>query len=660
MFLRRLIKLVFLMVCLLSCQQKNNKKNHKAKAYLESLITNAIDNNIPGNERLVNAFMADSIALAINDIPSQITSKKAIATIYVKLDSSLQAINYFLMAAELAKKSSDSENLGIVLNNIGIIYNEKSEYDSALKYYHNANEIFNKTGDQEHIAQALVNIAIVYKIQGNFKEAFRLCMEAAKIIENTNSVKDLAYIYTTIGNILRELNKLQDALHYHNLALTIRIKEQDSVGIASSLNNIGNVYRAQKNYTKALVNYKNSLIIKERNASKKAIATTIDNIAEVYSDLGQYSNAEAYFKKVLALRNGVKDKDGYLTASNKLIKLYLAENKLKNAELLANHVDSIVSDSGFLKQRLNNAVMRADIYTRFGKYKLSAKYALEALALKERLSNDNVTDTVFLLNEKYKTQQKERELFTAKQFQAVQSEKIDDQWLLIILLIIVLCILSIVSFLLFRSNRVVKKANERIEILMKELNHRVKNNLQIVSDMLHLQKDIINDSHQMPMIQSAINRVESMNIIHTLLYQKGYSGIIELKNFVTTLMENLVHAYEFRSTIFNINLNIQKSNISVDKAIPLGLILNELITNIFKYAEVGTSSPLIEIIFTQKNNNCILEIRDNCKKWDIDAARTKKSGLGLFLVETLTRQIKGKWKQTSINSETIHTIEFSN
>ena len=659
MSLKLKILLLFVLVCFGGCKKESRLDHAQSKESITALIKNADNANLSLKERLDVAMKADSLSLLIDDKTEHLQSQKLIGTLYLKSGDLNLAFTYFERTVGLAKSLSDYETEGAAFNNLGIICNERSSYDSALQFYENANKIFRNKGYMSRLAQGLVNVGIVYKNQSNFDEAFKITLDAAKVFDSLNEKKDLAAAYTTLGNTLKNLNRLNEALGYHQLALQLRNAEKDSTGIPATLHNIANIYRIQGEYQKALVYYQSALAIKGKQGLSKTTGATVDNIGEVYFDLQEYDKAEYYFKKALNLRETNQDRDGVLTTSNKLTKLYLAKNEVENAKSIALKTLNSAPQRGFLQPRLDNALMLTEIYLQLKQYEAAAKYANLSLTLKDSLFNSEMGKTVSQLDIKYKTQQKEKELRLSKQLQAAQFNQIHVQQKFIALLTISILILSYLMFLLYRSNKAIKHANQKVEILMHELNHRVKNNLQIVSDMLHLQLDITTDEHQTTLMQSSINRVESMNIIHSLLYKEGFSGTIDMQNFAKALISNLAHTYQEKSYIFEISINIQNFICDIDKAIPLGLIINELITNIYKYAKPIREKTTLKIEITEENKKCKLKIIDNCKDWNIYEFQAKKSGLGLFLIETLINQINGNWVQISNEEGSAFYIEFN-
>jgi len=177
------------------------------------------------------------------------------------------------------------------------------------------------------------------------------------------------------------------------------------------------------------------------------------------------------------------------------------------------------------------------------------------------------------------------------------------------------------------------------EILLKEIHHRVKNNLQIISSLLSLQSNYVKDQNTLEIFKESQNRVRSMALIHEKLYQKGDLSQVNFKEYVEDLVSSLYSTYRDKTKNINFSINIKELLINMDLAISLGLILNELISNALKYAFPNKPEGEINVIFrSDGKNNYILTISDNGiglpKNFEFPGTET----LGLQLVKSLVEQ----------------------
>jgi len=179
------------------------------------------------------------------------------------------------------------------------------------------------------------------------------------------------------------------------------------------------------------------------------------------------------------------------------------------------------------------------------------------------------------------------------------------------------------------------------EVLLKEIHHRVKNNLQVISSLLYLQSRKAHDQQTIEMFNESQNRIRSMALIHEKLYQSQDIGKIDFADYIRSLTNYLSSSYGLKSRATNITVNISNVFLSIDKAIPCGLIINELVSNSLKYAFPEGRNGKIDIqLVPDKNNHVALIVDDNGVGFPKDLDFRKTKTLGLQLVNTLTKQLK--------------------
>ena len=180
------------------------------------------------------------------------------------------------------------------------------------------------------------------------------------------------------------------------------------------------------------------------------------------------------------------------------------------------------------------------------------------------------------------------------------------------------------------------------EVLLKEVHHRVKNNLQVISSILNLQSSYIKDEGTLQILKESQNRIKSMAFIHESLYQTKDFSSINFTEYVINLSQNLIHSYSNFDPEIKLKLDIQNVFLNLDLAIPCGLIINEIVSNALKYAFVDNSlGGEISIVMKISGKNLILNIGDNGKGLPPNIDYRNTESLGLQLVITLTDQLSG-------------------
>ncbi|MCB9248898.1 MAG: HAMP domain-containing protein [Ignavibacteriales bacterium] len=208
-----------------------------------------------------------------------------------------------------------------------------------------------------------------------------------------------------------------------------------------------------------------------------------------------------------------------------------------------------------------------------------------------------------------------------------------------------------------KAEKEISKSLEEKEVLLKEIHHRVKNNLQIVSSLFFFQSKKITDPVTLEMFRDGQNRVKSMALIHERLYQSDDLANINFKEYVRKLANFLFQSYGVNQSKIKLKTNIANIELGVDTAVPCGLIINELISNSLKHGFDSEMSGEIRIdMGHNENNKLILKISDNGKGIPKDLNIEESDSLGLRLVNNLTMQLNGKVEFINRNGTMVKLI----
>ncbi len=203
----------------------------------------------------------------------------------------------------------------------------------------------------------------------------------------------------------------------------------------------------------------------------------------------------------------------------------------------------------------------------------------------------------------------------------------------------------------------IKQSLAEKEVLLKEVHHRVKNNLQIISSILNLQSSTISDTSTLELLKNSQDRIRSMSLIHELLYQTKDFSTIQFSEYIKSIATNLFHSYNQNRNIV-LEQDLDDIKLDLDMAIPCGLIVNELITNALKYAFDEKEEGVVKIGLKQESELIKLSISDDGKGFPENINFRETSSLGMQLVISLVEQIDG---EILLNSEkgTKYTITFN-
>jgi PAS domain S-box-containing protein len=210
-----------------------------------------------------------------------------------------------------------------------------------------------------------------------------------------------------------------------------------------------------------------------------------------------------------------------------------------------------------------------------------------------------------------------------------------------------------------RAEQKIRTSLKEKEILLKEIHHRVKNNLQIISSLLNLQTGQVKDLHLLEMLRESQNRIRSMALIHERLYRSADLSRVDFGHYVNELITFLVRSYARDSRLFTLHVDVQEVSLGVDVAIPCGLILNELVSNCLKHAFPHGRQGEILVMLRKEREGYLLRVRDDGIGLPPDIDVKKAESLGLQLVETLSTQIGATVEvATAPGQGTTFSIEF--
>lgn len=209
-----------------------------------------------------------------------------------------------------------------------------------------------------------------------------------------------------------------------------------------------------------------------------------------------------------------------------------------------------------------------------------------------------------------------------------------------------------------RAEEQIKASLEEKEVLLQEIHHRVKNNMQIISSILNLQSSVIKHKGALELFKSSQNRIKSMALIHEKLYKSKDFTRIDFSKYVQGLSNDLFRVYGINQDVVKLNIDIKDVLLNINTAIPCGLIINELVSNSLKHAFPDNRKSKIKIAMSSLNNNEIeLTVSDNGIgiPEEVDIKSTKS--LGLHLVTILAEdQLKGEIKLDKTKGTKFHMI----
>jgi len=204
------------------------------------------------------------------------------------------------------------------------------------------------------------------------------------------------------------------------------------------------------------------------------------------------------------------------------------------------------------------------------------------------------------------------------------------------------------------SNEEIQQKNDEKETLLKEIHHRVKNNLQIVSSLLSMHANKSTSTSEESVFRDCQHRIISMSLIHEQLYNKGNLARIDAAKYINEITADLLNSFQASETV-NVQYELEELFFNIEQSVPFGLIFNEIMVNALKHA-FPTGNGSIKISLFGKNDHVYLSVKDDGKGFLV---KEKYDSLGLELVETLTNQLEGDYTITSDENGTLCSFELN-
>ena len=648
-------------------------------------------------EALNHAIKAKGIADSLGFANGSGDSRKNIAFYYIRKAEYVESKKYYLDALKFYEAADNKSRIALCYNNLGIILQKQGELEKAIEYHKNALAQRKKMDDKYAIASSLLNIGVLNYQKGDFPQAIEYYNE---VLEISYEIPDTALACKTLNNlavIFEQQGHLQKALENYHKNVTLYEKINNKAGLGSSYINIGVVHYMMKDNDKAVDFYKKALAIQEEIGNKEEIANLLTNIGLIHQEQNDYAAALPYYDRALELRREIGDKPGIATSyynfgnfyfhqdkyseaeeyykksleigeklgikksicqnNNMLGLLYLKENKLNESLAHSRKAFEVAEEIGYVKLQKESADVISQTMAALGRYREAYNYHIKFKMYADSLINESNIKEITNLQNKYDFE-KEKQTIELEQQKREALLKAETQQQIIIrnafilgFLITVIFVIIIYYFYrkiktanqqLIEQNIIISKQKEEKELLVREIHHRVKNNLQIISGLFDLQMKNTENTETKSTLIDGLNRVKSVGLIHELLYQKDDVINIDFEKFANNLLE---HITSFSSDkpikkIVNIPEGIK---FDIGTSIPLGLIITELLTNAFKYAFAEVETCEIYLSLSQLDENRYqLIVSDNGVGLPEQYNFYKSKSLGLRLVRSLTSQLNGK------------------
>jgi len=554
---------------------------------------------------------------------------------------------YAEKAIGLALKLENEHLLADSYVSKGLAFDYQSHLDSTLYWYDKALNIRTQQNNKPELVKLYNNYGVSYFYQGMYDRALVYYFESLKQSENLRDSIGIARSFNNMGLIYDKKGDWSKATTYFEKSLNIKRLLKDDAGLLFPLSNLSNIAFIQRDYSSAERYMLTNLQVSQKLNDSMQIGISYGVLAMIYASQG---NDNKTFENVALCEK-------FIPFVNDAFELSLLYYNLGESLLLMNQWDK---SENFLKKSLeiSRKIKQSDLVLKTykalqelskkqGKLNESIQFYDLFTALNDSIFKENQGVEISKIEQLYQWEKKEQEI----QLLNVNIAKATAQKRNWILGFAFLGILGAVVTGFFIINRrksdELEKKNVQIQsalaenkTLMKEMNHRIKNNLQMISSMLHLQMHYTSQPEISNMLQETASRIQSISLIHQKLYAKDSVQQIDMQTYIKDIAHAVVQNSKEKDQI-NVQMEVQLLSMEIEKAQSIGLILNELILNALKHAKTEEDILILEISLFEKEKLKTLVVSDNGKVEDHQPVDFTKS-YGMQLIQSFVEKLDGK------------------
>ena len=491
-------------------------------------------------------------------------------------------------------------------------YRHEGSYTESLKNYHKASDLFEELSAWHFLVNCQVQMAEYYR-------RIRKHKIATEYIDR--SFKDYDKYY---------LNDTTLLIYIHNRAAAIANESNPNVDVS--------IQHSRKALNFAIA-----------SGNKNAQATSLNELGFTYKNLQMIDSSEFFYKKAEDIWFSIGAFREALNATNNRAMLYRHNDyKIDSVAPLYNwmintveekNIDYLLSDA---YAYLNDCALEGGDSAMAYKY-LQKYHTTIVDDLRKHHNAEVVNITERYESKKAKEEAKRVSAELSDSLTTLKKKEAESKWMVAFLFILVILI-TVILFLFVKINKTNKELetrNDEKDVLIQEIHHRVKNNLQFIGSLINMQKNSSSDDKEITSLNDASRRIRAMALVHEMLYNHKELNGISIKKYLEELVLLLDQLVNTEEIPIDFKISIEDDKFNVSDSIALGMITSELVSNSIKHAFYGVEHPEINIRLKKVNDLILFQMKDNgVGQEDVSKERTS---LGLRLIDIFSRQLKGKY-----------------
>ena len=587
-------------------------------------------------------------------------------------ESYREQLGYYQKALDLYLSIDRKAEAAAVYGGMGFLAGSMNDFDYAIKLYFKKIELLKEAGSN-NFYETFLYLAGLYFAEGNLDNALNYALQALRNIELLHADQDIPRTYKLLGDIYRGLNEIARGGYYYRLAL-----------------DYGYNFAFIKNYGYAVLrSYTDVLILQGKSAEALTFAKSFismnppvsmyddeireDLLGACYDAVGDIGMAEKKYLQMMRLDTfcqANKGKEMFFTANivgaeanYEIGKFYVSHNRYQEAQPYIEKALTFKNAPAPLKKDLNYLQFKTDSAS--GNFISAIRHYQQSVLLKDSVLAGERLKELNFLKVQFETAEKEKNITLLEKEAQLQRRKLAESAQLrmwsgaaMILLVAFLAILynrnrlkNIKNIQLERQKEIINDKNLSLsqlvrekEWLLKEVHHRVKNNLQIVTSLLNSQSDVVGEGPVLDALLEGKHRIQAMAMIHQRLYNTDDYNCVPMPSYISELADYLKESFNPGTRIiFKLSIDPVALNLSI--AVPIGLILNEAISNSLKHGFPGGREGMVTVeLQSLGDHKMLLKIADDGIGIPPSVDDSNPNSFGLRLIRGFTSDVSGTLK----------------
>lgn len=568
------------------------------------------------------------------------------------------AASYFILSLKVYEQEGDLQGMITVLHNLSLMYHRKGDFKTTIEYLFREEQLKDKLPGSVHEIEALGAMGNLIIDSIYYRDEIADELRELKTFQSKNDQTSVYRVYRNIGKAYRQLENYRQSARYFVKASIV----MERLGLVPDWDLAGADYRqADMEDSSFFYHYKSKLNFPRM--SQSGMVNTLEMLGNSHRYFKHPDSAILYYDSALRINYRLNNRITFTGIHRYLVDVYKQLNDFQQAEHHLQVGLNLAKDIALIHQK-NFYLEGKLLYEKKGDYRNALFYSEKYRVLQDSINRAETAINLTKMQAEFKTAKKVREVEELSQMNMLHEANLKTRNLQVALAVLMVIVVSgfginfyardrrkaKTNFVLAQQKDLIEQQNETLqqqnkanEVLLAEIHHRVKNNLQIISSLINLKSQQASPEAG-DVLRQLNGRIYSMGLIHDKLYKKENMQLIRLDLYLVELGKHLLDSFDLKDYPVSLVFDCEKVEMEVEQALTCGLIYNELFTNSLKYAFASDQvDRIVKLELKTMGRKMALHVEDNGRKIHQLPGHLQKSFGLRFVDQLVTTKLAGVW-----------------